>query len=118
MLRMPVVRLVLGLAIVAGAAALSAAPARATVSLSISPAVIRVEGEAGAGDGRPISAVNLGDEPIDLVVTVHELDGLTGERSAASWLTVEPSSLHLEPGQQGEVNVAIAIPGELPSGGR
>lgn len=101
-----------------GAALLWAAPASAAVSIAVSPAILEIEGSAGAQGGVDIRVSNSGDEAFDLITGVTEYQQMTGDRSAVPWATVTPDRLHLEPGDDLATRLTIDIPADAVSGGR
>jgi hypothetical protein len=116
MKRLP--HLCLGLALLVGATAWSVAPARAETRVAISPSFLFLEAKADTGGSVEVQVTNRGDEPLDLSVGVTPYEGIEGERSAMSWISVDPNHLHVEPGEAATVEVHIAIPDREASGGR
>ncbi|MGH2532443.1 MAG: hypothetical protein ACRDJW_09065 [Thermomicrobiales bacterium] len=106
--------LVLGLALPAA----MPAGTRAAVTLGVSPAVVELKAAPGAEGRQPITVLNGGDEAIAVATAVEPYKGAEGERSAVAWLTAEPASFRLEPGETRAVEVVIEIPDGLESGGR
>jgi len=110
--------IVLSLTLLLGLGAQLAAPARAQVSIGVGPSLVELAAKPGATGEQPIAVTNGGSAPIELTVAVEPYRGVTGDASAVDWLTADPPSLRLEPGEQRTVTVRIAIPRGLPSGGR
>lgn len=102
----------------AAATVLVAAPATAEVSISVSPALLELDGSAGARGGVQVSVSNPGDEAFDVIASLATLPGMEGERSALEWLAVTPERLSLEPGDEGFVEFSVDIPDGVASGGR
>jgi hypothetical protein len=117
---MHTVRLTLGLALVLGLISfvVAATPARAVVSISVTPALVELEAKPGGEGTQTVTITNGGDGPLDLAAAVEPYKSAAGEQSAIDWLTVQPAALRIEPGQQESVTVTIRLPAKLKSGGR
>jgi P pilus assembly chaperone PapD len=117
---MRTVRLTLGLALLLGLITfvVAAVPARAAVSITVTPALVELEAKPGGEGTQAVTIANGGDGPLDLAVAVEAYKSATGDQSAIAWLTVQPAALRIEPGRQGTVTVTIKVPSGLTSGGR
>jgi hypothetical protein len=117
---MRTVRLALGLALLLGLISFVAvaAPARAVMSITVTPALVELEAKPGGEGTQTVAIANGGDGPLDLTVAVESYKSAVGDQSAIDWLTVQPAALRIEPGQQGTVTVTIKVPSNLASGGR
>lgn len=95
-----------------------ATPASAQVSLSVAPAFLELEGDAGDTGSIEIDVTNKGDEPFDAVTAVTSFQGMAGDRSLLDWSAVAPERLTIAPGDAGTVTFSLAIPEDATSGGR
>ncbi|MGH2559048.1 MAG: fimbrial biogenesis chaperone [Thermomicrobiales bacterium] len=111
-------RLLLSLAVLAGAAASAAVPVRADVGVSVGPSLIELKADPGGEGRQELTVTNSGDEAFEAAATVESYRGADGEFSAVDWVTVEPAAFRLEPGQQQRLTVTITVPRDLESGGR
>jgi hypothetical protein len=99
--------------------ALAASPARAQVTIGVSPSIVELSVPAG-GEGSVDLSVNAESaEPFDATVEVVPLDDrVDSSLSVPEWLTVSQSSITLEPGQSAVITVTIKVPEDQPSGAR
>lgn len=96
-----------------------AMPAAAEVSLRVSPVVIELEAKPGATGSHGLTASNEGDQPVLITAAIEPYKTASDvDRSAVDWLTVEPGSFELGPAEEQTVNVSIAVPDDVPAGGR
>lgn len=95
-----------------------AAPASAQVSLSVAPAFLELEGDAGDTGMIEIDVTNKGDEPFDVVTAMAPFQGMAGDRSLLDWSTVGPQHLTIAPGEAGIIDFSLALPDDAPAGGR
>ncbi len=96
----------------------SYAPTHSPFSLTISPTRLNITA-ADMGEVHQILAVNRGDTPLHVTVEernfVANRDGslqfkADAPYSASSWVSVEPTSFTLAPGQSTEVDATITLP--------
>jgi hypothetical protein len=92
--------------------------ARAAMSLRVSPALIELRADPGAHGDQPINVENNGDETISVSTGVEAYKQATGDWSAVDWLQAKPGNFTLEPGESREIDVKIAVPDGLKTGGR
>lgn len=95
-----------------------AAPASAQVSLSVAPAFLELEGDAGDTGQIEIDVTNKGDESFDVVTAMAPFGTMGGDRALLDWGTVAPERLTIDPGEAGRLAFSIAIPDDATSGGR
>jgi hypothetical protein len=88
------------------------------MTISVAPSLLEVSATPGGKGTQELTVYNEGDEPFDATTGVESYKHAAGEQSAVDWLTVEPASVHLDPGQQTKVKVTIRIPKSIDSGGR
>jgi hypothetical protein len=94
--------------------ATQAVPVRAAISISVSPSIVEVSGKAGATGAVELNVSNGGDESFDVAITIGPYDEVDPGLSVPTWLTVDHTSLHADPGGRASIHVSIAIPkGEL-----
>ena len=118
--RARLIRSALCLALLGGAAASAVSPpaVRAEVTFSVAPSRVELDAKPGGTGSQVLTVGNGGDEPVELTTIVEPYKGATGDRSAVDWLTPEPASFRLEPGEEQEVTVKVTVPKDLKSGGR
>ncbi len=117
-MRQPRIPSILGVACLVLVAALAPTAASAEVSLSVSPALLDLNGGAGSDGQVAITVANRGDEAIDVVTDVGPLDGAEQEPSAVEWSSVSPDRLRLAPDEETDVLYHVTIPKDAVSGGR
>ena len=110
-------RTALAVALITGAA-VTAAPVSAEVRLAVSPSFLRLAAPAGGGGAVDVTVVNTGDELLEVGAAVADYRVEVSDRSARPWTSVEPSRQVMEPGAQVTFRVRIAVPRQIPSGGR
>ncbi|HEY7032522.1 MAG TPA: hypothetical protein VH482_14370 [Thermomicrobiales bacterium] len=118
MTRRRFIHLCLSLALLAGVAGTLAAPARADVRIGITPAVFEVNAKPGDTGETEITVYNKGTDAFSILAAAEPYPGAPEEYSAAAFLSVEPATFDLAPGQEQKVTLRIAVPDEVESGGR
>jgi hypothetical protein len=112
--------------------ALLAVPASANPGLRVSGAIVRADAIPGTSYTHTMTiGTREDDPPMDIAVDVmglgQSLEGAcqaleaaedTSTYSARSFITLDKSSFHLEPGDSQEVVATINIPGDVGAGGR
>jgi|SRR5579884_945330 len=103
----------------AGGGAVSAAPPAppASLSISVSPALLELSVKPGATLEQEVTVTNGGDQAFDATIAVAPMPGGIASDSAVNWLKIEPTALHLDPNQKGTVKVSVTVPTGLRSGG-
>src|SRR6478735_405330 len=94
-----------------------AMPARADISFSVTPALNDLLATPGATGEQAITVTNDGSDPLDIAIVVEEATTAAPERSAVTWLSLDETALHVEPGEQRDVKIGIDVPEQTPSGG-
>lgn len=110
--------LALALLASAGAGFVWVSPARADVTISVSPSLLEFKAAPGNVGEERITVFNDGDEPFGVIAGVSGYGGAPEELSATGWVTVTPENFDLAPGESREVTVDINVPGDASSGGR
>jgi len=110
-------RLILALSVAVGLAATAAHPARANISMLISPSLVELSAAPGGTGSTVLVLTNRGDEPFDATASVATIESAPSARSAVSWLRVEPATFRVTPGRAQDLKVAVAVPADLASGG-
>src|SRR4051812_21787235 len=80
-----------------------AMPARADISFSVTPALNDLLATPGATGEQLITITNDGSDPLDIVIVVEDVTTAAPERSAMTWLSLDETTLHVEPGEQRDV---------------
>ena len=93
-------------------------PAKADVTISVSPSLSQFEAVPGNTGEQQITVFNDGDEPFAVTVAVREYGGAPQKLSAEDFIEVSPKSFDLAPGESQSVRVSINVPPDAPSGGR
>lgn len=96
---------------------LSATPARADISFSVSPGLLDLRATPGASGAQELLVSNTGSERVTLAVAIESVPSAPPERSAVTWLTPSVAALAIEPGQQETVEIDIDVPDRVASGG-
>src|SRR3712207_1219687 len=109
--------LILGLLLALLGSAGTTSSARAAVTISVSPSLAELDATAGGSGELAITVFNHGDEPFSAAAAVQDHPQAPAERSARSWLRVEPAGIDVAPGQQQSFRVAIQVPSSVQSGG-
>jgi hypothetical protein len=115
------VRVLFGLALVLFGGAgvvLWADPAKAEVTISVSPSLTEFRAVPGNTGEQQITVFNDGDEPFAVSVSVREYGGAPQKLSAKGFIEVSPKTFDLAPGESQSVRVSINVPADSPSGGR
>ena len=94
------------------------APARADVTLSVSPSLVELRVTPEGEGSFNVSVANDGNEPFGVTASVEPYKQATGDGSAAGWLKVDPPALQLQPGQRETVTVTVTVPANVAAGGR
>jgi hypothetical protein len=118
MIRRGFISLLLGLTIAVGGASMLAAPTRAEVNLGISPGQFDIKAPSGGTGSDVVTVYNQGDEPFGVDVLIEGFPNADDAHSAVDWLSVEPASLELEPGQEADVQFTVDVPDDAETGGR
>lgn len=105
-------------AMLAGALALTSAPALAEVSIAVGPALLELEGRPGDTGRITITVSENGSDPVDVVTGLSELTGVVGDHSAVGWSSVTPARASLRPGEDVTVEYVVQIPDDAVAGGR
>jgi hypothetical protein len=84
----------------------------------VTPALVELAADAGVEGTQDITIINRGDEAFDITGVVAPLHAMAGDLSAVEWLTIDPPSFRLDPGNEQTIRVAVTIPSALASGGR
>jgi hypothetical protein len=100
-----------------GSVAGAAIPTAATVSLGVAPSLLELNAKPGATGTQTLTVSNQGDTAVDVTTAVSPLRTAADAESAVSWLSVDPATFHVEPGQNQKVTVTITVPEGLASGG-
>ncbi|MCK4394471.1 hypothetical protein KAX17_16330, partial [Candidatus Bipolaricaulota bacterium] len=92
--------------------------------LSVGPLSVRMEVPAGEADTAALTIQNTGEEPIDVILSLHDwwrtpqgdlqiLPPESLDRSCAPWLLFSPTFLSLQSGESGVVTLELAVPEEV-----
>lgn len=111
-------RLLPGLLVVAASIVGQVTVARADVSISVAPSLVELNATPGGTGAVELTVVNEGDEPFEVTAGIDQYKDGTDDRSAVDWLSVEPASFRLAPGEQRQARVQVTVPSGLSSGGR
>jgi hypothetical protein len=95
-----------------------APPAKAEVTISVSPSLTELRAVPGNTGEQQITVFNDGDEPFAVTASVREYGGAPQKLSAKDFIEVSPKTFDLAPGESQSVRVSIAVPTDAPSGGR
>lgn len=115
--RIPFRMLLLILVVLGIARGVAPAPVAAVVSVGVTPSVVQLEAGVGAEVERELTVSNEGDEPLAATTGVTILDGAGEARGAASWVTVDPPRIELDPEERQVLTVTVDVPADLASGG-
>ncbi|MCC6705319.1 MAG: hypothetical protein IT334_10615, partial [Thermomicrobiales bacterium] len=110
-------RIALGLVLVAVLGAGFGAPARASVSFSVTPGLVDLAGTPGSEGTHDLSVRNKGDEAVTLAIAIEATPGIADERSAVGWLSTPADSVEIAAGEGATLTVSIAIPSDATTGG-
>ncbi len=95
---------------------LSAAPARAVITVGVSPSIVELSGKPGGTGTVDLNVFNQGDEAFDVEIVPETYDRAT-DRSRPEWLTPSVGTAHLDVGGQSVVTISITIPDDTDPGG-
>jgi hypothetical protein len=104
--------------VIVGVLAMTSTPARAEVSIAVSPALLELEARPGDTGRIPLTVSVEGDEPVDVVTDITPFAGMVDHRSAVEWSTVTPRRASLEPGDRLTLEYVVEIPDDAPTRGR
>jgi hypothetical protein len=109
----------LALALLMGAGVgLWAHPAKAEVTISVSPSLTEFRAVPGNTGEQQITVFNDGDEPFGVTTSVRKYGGAPQKLSAKDFIEVSPKTFDLAPGESQSVRVSINVSSDAPSGGR
>ena len=97
---------------------LFAAPARADVTVAVSPSLLEFGVDAGAEFAQEISVSNIGEDPAAISVSVSPKGNGGAESNTADWFSTSPADLRLAPGETKIVTVYVRVPKDAAPGGR
>ena len=109
--------LLLAVAIVLAGLTLTTAPSRADVNLTVTPSLLDVQATAGGTTDQPIVLENDSTDPVDLAVEIVPPTGVPDSFLALGWLTIDQTTIHIDPESAATMVVGLEIPAGADSGG-